>query len=72
MQVSGSAVNLDNVTTKFIMSICFVTLTRSQNGQMSRMNEGKGRCILAINAQVGNGGKVPEKAGLQIPQSNNP
>jgi len=58
-QASGSAVNFDNVMTKFIInkrtdaqktdvSLSFI-ITRPQNGQMPGINEGKRRPKLAVN-----------------------
>ena len=58
--MSGSAVNFDNVMTKFIINKrtdapkktdvnLFFTITRPQNGQMPGINEGNGRRKLAVN-----------------------
>jgi len=59
LQASGSAVNFDNVMTKFIINKrtdayktvvnMFFTITRPQNGQMPGINEGKRRHKLAVN-----------------------
>jgi len=58
-QASASAVNFDNVMTKFIINKrtdalktdvnLFFTITRPQNGQIPVINEGKRRRKLAIN-----------------------
>ena len=58
-QASGSAVNLDNVMTKFIFNKrtdayktdvnLFITVTRPQSGEMPGINLGKRRRKLAVN-----------------------
>ena len=58
-QASGSAVNFDNVITKFIIKKridaknidvnLFFTITRPQNAQISGINEGKRCRKLAVN-----------------------
>jgi len=61
LQASGSAVNFDNVMTKFIIKKrkdakkidvnLFFTITRPQNGQISGINEGKRCRKLAVNKE---------------------